>query len=91
VTGEQLNDEGILIGFRELKFMLRQVLAHLEGQDLTTHPAWRGVITSTEALAAFIYRELERMLAADHVALAGVAVTETNDARAYYGPRWTHD
>jgi len=77
--------------FRELKVMLRQVLEQLADQDLTAHPAWRGVITSTEALAAFIYRELARLITVGRITLAGVTVTETNDARAYYGPRWTHD
>ncbi len=91
VTGEVLNSEGVLIDFRYFRSLLRDILTRLDGKDLTVHTAWSGAIPSTEAMAQFIYGELERRIAVPGVELTGVGVAESDDAQVYYGEKRSHD
>ena len=55
VTGEQLDETGMLMDFGELKKVLRNVLAELDHSDLNEHQAFIDSSPSSENIARFIW------------------------------------
>jgi len=84
VLGERLGEGNILVDFRELKASLRAVLAPLEGKNLLELPFWEGGVPSTEAIARFVYRGLERCAWDRPLTLSRVTVWESEGARVSY-------
>jgi 6-pyruvoyltetrahydropterin/6-carboxytetrahydropterin synthase len=84
VTGDQLDEGGMLVDFGLLKGALRRVVQELDHTSLNDHAAFQDGRPSAERIARFIY---ERM----HAEMPGVSLTlvevfETDRNRATYSP-----
>ncbi|RUM88837.1 MAG: 6-carboxytetrahydropterin synthase QueD [Thermodesulfatator sp.] len=86
VQGEKLNHIGILLDFKELREVLREVIAELDHRFLNEHPAFRTQNPSSENLARYIYERLAEKLAGYPVRVSRVTVCETERACATYFP-----
>ena len=86
VSGNQLDDTGMLMDFGELKKVLRTVLAQLDHSDLNEHPAFTGTSPSSENIARFIWGEVSDAIDLKTVKVVSVTVNESETAAARYEP-----
>ena len=84
VRGEELNEIGILMDFKDLKRSLQEVLADLDHRDLNEHPAFQEVNPSSENIARYIFERLRKKLEGYPVRLIRVTVCETDRSCASY-------
>lgn len=84
VCGEDLDETGILLDFRQLKTALRNVLEELDHKDLNAVPAFRDRNPTSENLARYIFEQLVPPIRAAGGTLDRVSVYETPDTRATY-------
>jgi len=84
VRAKELNDIGIAMDFKELKGLLKEVLDHLDHQDLNQHPAFSQQNPSSENIARYIFQQLASRLASSPVKLYKVTVCETERSCASY-------
>jgi 6-pyruvoyltetrahydropterin/6-carboxytetrahydropterin synthase len=90
VTGEQLNEIGLLMDFGDLKKALRAICEELDHQFLNELPAFGEINASAENIALYIYNRMKEALAeqmsASGARLVEVSVQETDTAWAIYRP-----
>jgi 6-pyruvoyltetrahydropterin/6-carboxytetrahydropterin synthase len=91
VTGDELDDNGMLIDFGELKSILKTVLAELDHSDLNEHPAFIGASPSSENIARFIWGKVNDAVKPVTVTVAAVTVNESDTAAARYEPDESRD
>ena len=84
VTCEKLNDLGIGIDFKELKAVLAEVLARLDHSDINVVFEKEGFNPSSENIARYIYKELERKLSEPNCRVSRIDVYETPGNSASY-------
>jgi len=84
LRGEELNEIGLLMDFRDLKTHVREVLAQLDHTDLNTVEAFRDGHPTSERIARFLYRELGARLSGKACTVCRVAVHETPETTASY-------
>ena len=84
LRGETLSDVGILMDFRRLKEVLRELLGELDHADLNTVEAFRTANPSSENLARYLYRGLAGRLDSANCRVHRVSVCETPESRATY-------
>ena len=85
VEGENVDDNGLLVDFVELKKVVHSVLDRLDHQWLNEYPPFDKINPSAENIARFIYDEVHTGLgerAGAH--LAQVRLWETDTAFAVY-------
>ena len=86
VSGDQLNDQGMLLDFGELREICREVIAPLDHTFLNDLPAFAETNPTAEALARHLHREIAPKLAASHpkIGVARVTVYESDHSYATY-------
>ena len=84
LSGERLNDIGILYDFTELKGYLKEIVSGLDHVFLNEVPPFDFENPSSENIARFIYGELKPRLGGAAVLLARVQVWESPEAWAVY-------
>ena len=84
VRASQLNDIGIAYDFAELKQHLADILAKFDHTCLNDVPPFDKINPSSENIAAKIYDELKRKLAA--LSISAVEVWESPQTRVTYSP-----
>ncbi len=83
--GERLTqDTEMLVDFKDLKGMLKQVLDALDHTHLNNLPYFQRRNPTAENLSRFIYWELARMLETTPVQLHEVSVFEKSTSKATY-------
>ncbi|MFB3924553.1 MAG: 6-carboxytetrahydropterin synthase QueD [Syntrophales bacterium] len=80
----QLNDEGVLIDFRELKGWTGEILETLDHRCLNELPCFRQTNPSSENVAAYIFHGLAEKAKSSRVRISKVTVWESEDARVTY-------
>jgi 6-pyruvoyltetrahydropterin/6-carboxytetrahydropterin synthase len=83
VAGDQLNAQGMLLDFADLKAMCERALAPLDHTYLNELPAFARTAPTAEAIAQHLYRELAAYLAGA-ARLARVTVYESDTSFATY-------
>jgi 6-pyruvoyltetrahydropterin/6-carboxytetrahydropterin synthase len=86
VSGEKLDNIGVLIDFRALKKLLRTILAELDHTNLSVHPTFSKINPSAENIAKYIYDKLLGDINKYGCELTEVAVSETPNSTASYHP-----
>jgi 6-pyruvoyltetrahydropterin/6-carboxytetrahydropterin synthase len=86
VCGERLDAIGVLMDFRELKKLLRAILAELDHSNLSLHPVFSKTNPSAENIAKYIYDKLFDDIKKHGCELTEVAVSETPNSTATYRP-----
>jgi len=84
LSGDQLNEIGILYDFTDLKERLKGILSRLDHFPLNEVPPFDSQNPSSENLARFIHGELRDRLGDASRLLARVQVWESPDAWAVY-------
>jgi 6-pyruvoyltetrahydropterin/6-carboxytetrahydropterin synthase len=87
---EELDEAGISYDFMEADALLQSITGELDHQNLNDLEVFRGVETSAENQAHYIYRELKRRMAEHGRHLRAVRVWETARHWAQYSerPHW---
>ena len=83
---KKLDAIGVVIDFLEVKRKLKEVLGRVDHVFLNELPEFKGINTSVENVARFIYDELSKLLQGKGVVIQRVTVWETEDAGATYIP-----
>jgi len=86
VSGDQLDETGMLMDFGDLKRILKAVLVELDHSDLNEHPVFSGSSPSSENIARFIWDKVDDAIAIDTVTVVSVTVNESETASAKYEP-----
>ncbi len=86
VRATKLNDIGIAYDFADLKQHLNDILAGFDHTCLNDVPPFDKINPTSENIAARVYDELKRRLAAAPLSVAGVEVWESPQTRVTYTP-----
>jgi len=86
LSGEKLNDIGILIDFHEIKAILKVILDDLDHKNLNEIPPFDKENPSSENLACYIFERIESELknANEEVSTHSVTVWESDTSRCTY-------
>jgi 6-pyruvoyltetrahydropterin/6-carboxytetrahydropterin synthase len=86
VKATELDELGMGIDFRTLKTAVNEVLDTLDHCDLNEHPDFQSTNPSSENIAAYIYKNLQKDLTTDRYGVYSVTVCETeNSGVTYFG------
>ena len=83
-VGSHLDKEGLLIDFKLLKLLLKNVLEYLDHKYLNNIPFFNENSSSAEYIATFIYQQLEKQMEREKVSITKVRVWESDKAYAEY-------
>ncbi len=85
VEGNELNDQGLLLDFKDIKGALSFILNGLDHTFLNELPYFQGRNPTSENLAFFIFKEMEETLRIyPGIRVKEVTVWESEKARATY-------
>lgn len=87
VTGKEVEENGILIDFKEVKKATEKVIQELDHRFLNELEHFKNVNPSSENIARFIFDSLTQQLTDDHLTVSKVTAWESDSAGAsYLGP-----
>ena len=87
VEGADVDENGLLVDFVELKKVVHSVLDRLDHQWLNDFPPFDAINPSAENIAKYIFEEVNAGLAArENARLGQVRLWETDTAFAVYRP-----
>ena len=86
VAGEALNNEELLIDFRDLKRWTNEILDGLDHKYLNEIEAFQGINPSSERVAKYIHDRLAPQVQAANLQVTCVTVWESDNARVAYRP-----
>ena len=81
VSGEELNKNGLLIDFKDVKASLEKVINRLDHNYLNELPSFVETNPTSENLAMYIYSELKKLLKEK---IDSVTIWETETSAATY-------
>ncbi len=84
ISGERLNDIGILVDFIDLQNLLDKKVAELDHINMNEHEWFLKENATSENMAKRFYRYLKDALKDEGVRVEEVSVWETEDYRATY-------
>ena len=84
LTGEELNDAGLLIDFKDVKEATDRTLEELDHSFLNELPHFRDQNPSSENIAAYIFEKLSSTLNSNQIKVTKVTAWESDSARASY-------
>ena len=86
VKATELDKLGMGIDFRTMKNAVNKVMDTLDHLDLNEHPDFQSINPSSENIAAYIFRNLQKDLTTDRYGVYSVTVCETeNSGVTYFG------
>jgi 6-pyruvoyltetrahydropterin/6-carboxytetrahydropterin synthase len=83
VAGESLNKNELLFDFNKLKKILDDTVSQFNDRKLEDCPCFKGINTSAESIARYIYDDIKNRLP-ERIGLLYVEVAETPACRARY-------
>lgn len=84
VQGDKLDEGGVLMDFGIIKKELKEVIDTLDHKFLNELPIFSDVPASSEHIAMYIGKELDRRIAVDGIKVARVSAWESDNACATY-------
>ena len=86
VSGDELNDIGLLIDFQDIKAILREITSLLDHSNINEIPPFDTINPSSENLAKFFYEEAEKRLKikAPQIKICSATVWESATSRCTY-------
>jgi len=85
VTGDQLDNIGLLMDFVEIKEVMRRVVERMDHYNLNEVPPFDVINPSAENIARYFYAEMQEGMAAG-TRVSEVRVWETDCCEALYRP-----
>ena len=87
LSGDKLNDAGLLIDFKEIKEATKRILEELDHSFLNELPRFKDQNPSSENIAAYIFEELSSKFNDNQIKVTKVTAWESDSACASY-VRW---
>ncbi len=85
VEGNKLDFQtGLLIDFSEIKTYLNSIMEYLDHSYLNEKEPFDNINPSSENIAHYIYKELEKKLENHQVSTRAVSVSENDNSKAIY-------
>jgi 6-pyruvoyltetrahydropterin/6-carboxytetrahydropterin synthase len=84
VTGEKLNDAGVIMDFGQIKKYVSEIMTSLDHKFLNELEWFKGANPSSEIIAMKIAHELQEMIEDPSVRVSSVTAWESDDACATY-------
>ena len=84
VAGQHLNDAGVLMDFGEIKAHLTDILASLDHQFLNEHEHFKNNNPSSENIAHYIAKSLQKKFDGSAVKVVRVTAWESDSACATF-------
>jgi 6-pyruvoyltetrahydropterin/6-carboxytetrahydropterin synthase len=84
VAAPELNEEGILVDFRDLKKWIGPILEDLDHHDLSNVSYFKDMNPSSEHVSKYIFDRLAEKATAVNLRLVEVIVCESENARVSY-------
>jgi len=84
LTGQELNEAGLLIDFRDVKEATDRILEEFDHSFLNELPHFRDQNPSSENIAAYIFKKLSSALNNTQIKVNKVTAWESDSARASY-------
>lgn len=81
---EDLDEVGMVIDFKKLKEKTRIIIDQFDHKYLNEIPPFQEINPSSENIACYIYKKLNRLLNSEKGNLKRVSVWESEDSRATY-------
>ena len=86
VKADSLDNLGMGLDFKALKYEVNKVLDTLDHHDLNEHADFLSVNPSSENIAVYIFNNLQKILSTDRYGVHSVTVRETdNSGVTYFG------
>lgn len=87
VTGEKLNDAGVLIDFGEVKKHVKKIMRKLDHTFLNELDCFKDQAPSSEHIAVYIADNLQKKLEGTDIRVSKVTTWESDNAAATYIPQ----
>ena len=84
LTGERLDESGVVMDFGDIKTRLRDIIGRLDHQYLNELGMFQGRQPSSERIAAYVAAELQQAIHHPAVRVSRVSAWESEDACATY-------
>ncbi len=84
VKCSELDKIGIGIDFRNIKKVIKNVIADVDHYNLNEIPAFKKINPTSENIARYLYLQLKDRINSDTVKISKVKVSETPSAGAFY-------
>ena len=84
VSGEKLQDDGLLIDFKIIKQKTEKILDYLDHRFLNDLEPFTTINPSSENISRFLYESLSKELNSDRIKISKVTVWESETACASY-------
>ena len=78
VSGNRLNDIGMLIDFKKIKQHAKQAVKELDHTFLNDHPHFQRVNPTAEHIAQYLYTEIAKRIETDDVKMHSLTVWEND-------------
>ena len=85
LSGNRLNEGGLLIDFRDVKTAANKILEDLDHSYLNDLPQFKNENPSSENIAAYLYKRLSSELNNGDLKVTKVTAWESDSACASYG------
>lgn len=84
VKAPDLNKEGLLIDFRDLKRWTNEILDLLDHKCLNELPEFKNLNPSSEHISRFIHDRLKEKMGDGPISISAITVWESQDAKVTY-------
>lgn len=84
VQAAELDELGMGVDFRQVKKAVAEVMEDLDHRDLNEHPEFQEKNPSSENIAVYILKSLEKLLSTDRYRPYSVTVYETDQSGVTY-------
>lgn len=84
VSSDQLDELGMVIDFKVIKYETQQIIQQLDHRYLNEIPPFDRINPTAENMAAFIYRGLTERLSQPHISIEAITLWETERASVRY-------
>lgn len=78
VIGEQLNDIGMVIDFKQIKKHAKEVVAELDHTFLNDHPHFKTVNPTAENIAQYLFQQIQQRIESSSVKMHRITVWEND-------------
>jgi 6-pyruvoyltetrahydropterin/6-carboxytetrahydropterin synthase len=85
LSGDRLNEAGLLIDFKDVKTAANNILEDLDHSYLNDLPQFKNENPSSENIAAYLFQRLSSELNNSHLKVTKVTAWESDSACASYG------
>ncbi len=83
VEGENLDDVGLLIDFKDIKTILKNAIEELDHKMLNEIRPFNELNPSSELIAKYIHEKIDRLLP-DEIKLAQTSIWESENSKCTY-------